>query len=230
MKPFRIWIGWDPREEAAYLTARSSLLAAATIPVDVRPIRLADLKAAGVYRRADDPLASTEFTYSRFLTPHLAGYEGWALFCDCDFLFFGDVAELAEKLDPAKAVYCVQHEHRPAAETKMDGRTQTTYPRKNWSSFMLFNCGHSSTRQLTPDSVASMCPAWLHRMQWADDAEIGSLPADWNWIEGVTPPPASGRPRAVHFTAGGPWFQNCQDVAYADEWRAAAALNPEDPS
>ena len=108
MPPFRVWIGYDAREDAAYRVARASLLANAGAPVEVAPIRLDDLKTAGVYQRDDDPLASTAFTYSRFLTPYLAGYTGWALFCDCDFLFFGDVTELASYADPAKAVYCVQ--------------------------------------------------------------------------------------------------------------------------
>lgn len=231
MPPFRVWIGYDAREDAAYRVARASLLANASASVEVAPIRLDELKTAGVYQRDDDPLASTAFTYSRFLTPYLAGYTGWALFCDCDFLFFSDVTELAGYADPTKAVYCVQHDHRPSEATKMDGRRQTVYPRKNWSSFMLFNCGHASTRRLTPKAVNAAEPAWLHRMHWAADDEIGALPADWNWIEGWTPKPASGRPKAAHFTAGGPWFEGYEDVAYADEWRAVAAkLSPEDPN
>lgn len=226
----RVWIGWDSREDAAYRVARDSLLRRASAPVTVRPIRLRDLTRRGVFDRPVDPLASTEFTYTRFLTPYLADYRGWALFCDCDFLFLGDVAELREFADPAVAVYCVQHDHRPAETVKMDGRAQTVYPRKNWSSFMLFNCGHPSTRRLTPETVSSAEPAYLHRMAWAGDAEIGALPADWNWIAGTSPPPPTGAgPRAVHFTAGGPWFEACQDVPYAEAWRAADALSRADP-
>jgi lipopolysaccharide biosynthesis glycosyltransferase len=222
MDRLRIFIGWDSREDIAYQVARRSLLDHASIPVDVVPIKLQELVDQGLYSRTIDPLASTEFTYSRFLTPHLAGFKGWALFCDCDFLFFGDVAKLQAYMNPAHAVACVQHDYRPTNATKMDGKQQTVYPRKNWSSFMLFNCEHPSTRQLTVERVNVETGAYLHRMQWAADDEIGAIPTSWNWLEGWSEPPAEGRPDAVHFTNGGPWFEDWQDVAYADDWRAVA--------
>lgn len=214
----RVFIGWDSREDIAYRVARESLLDHASIAVDVQPIRLDELVGRGVYTRDVDPLAATEFTYSRFFTPWLAGYEGWALFVDCDFLFFGDVAELLDYRDPARAVFCVHHDYTPKATVKMDGKVQTSYPRKNWSSCMLFNCAHPSTRRLTPDLVNAQTGAYLHRMQWAADDEIGALPETWNWLEGWSGKPATGRPRAVHYTNGGPWFANWQDVDYAGDW------------
>ena len=109
----RIFIGWDQREPIAYDVAKYSIEKRASVPVDVQPIKLQDLVARGVYSRPIDPLASTEFTYSRFFTPYLAGFKGWALFVDCDFLFLGDVAELAKFNDPSKAVYCVHHDYQP---------------------------------------------------------------------------------------------------------------------
>lgn len=223
MSTFKVWFGWDSREVIAYDVARRSLLRHASVDVDVRAIKLDEMVAKGLYTRDIDPLASTEFTYSRFLTPYLNDYEGWALFCDCDFLFLGDIAELKRFADPAKAVYCVQHDYKPQEGVKMDGKIQTVYPRKNWSSFMLFNCAHPSTRRLTPDVVNRETGAYLHRMQWAEDDEIGALPVDWNWLEGWSPLPESGLPRAVHYTSGGPWFDNYQDVAFSDLWRAEAA-------
>lgn len=230
MQPFRVFIGWDSREDIAYQVAKKSLLDHASIPVEVIPIRLAELIERGLYRREIDPLASTEFTYSRFLTPYLSDYDGWSLFCDCDFQFFADVRELKHHMDDRYAVACVKHDYTPKEATKMDGKVQTAYPRKNWSSFMLFNNNHPSTRSLTPNAVNTQTGAYLHRMQWARDEEIGALPHDWNWLEGVYDKPVSGYPRAVHFTVGGPWFPQYQDVAYADEWRACAdqlrALEP----
>ncbi len=220
---FPVWIGWDPREAIAYSVARQSLLRHASIALDVKPIKQEPLRAAGVYVRGVDPLATTEFTYTRFLTPYLNRFEGWALFCDCDFLFLGDIAELQRFADPTIAVYCVQHDYKPQEDVKMDGRAQTVYPRKNWSSFMLFNCAHPSTRRLTPDVVNRETGAYLHRMQWAKDSEIGALPSDWNWLEGWSDLPASGRPRAVHYTSGGPWFETHRNVAFADLWRAEAS-------
>ncbi|KAB0682762.1 glycosyltransferase [Aureimonas leprariae] len=223
----RIFIGWDSRETVAYDVARQTALARSSVPLDIRPIKLPDLVAQGIYTREVDPLASTEFTYSRFLTPFLADFEGWALFCDCDFLFFGDLGELEGYLDASKAVLCVQHDYRPKDGVKMDGKVQTSYPRKNWSSFMLFNCAHPSTRKLTPELVNRESGAYLHRMAWATDSEIGALPTEWNWLEGWNEMPAEGEPKAVHYTRGGPWFKDWQQVEYADVWRReAAALDP----
>ena len=219
MSPFRVFIGWDQREPEAYEVAKYSLVRRASVPVEVVPIKLDELRARGLYARDVDPLASTEFTYSRFLTPTLAGFSGWALFCDCDFLWLGDVGELLEHTQSAKAVYCVQHDYRPRETTKMDGAVQTVYPRKNWSSLMLFNCDHDAVRALTPEVVNRESGAYLHRMQWVADADIGALPVDWNWLEGWNEKPARGTPKAVHFTRGGPWFPQWQDVDYGDLWR-----------
>lgn len=228
MADLRVFIGWDSREDIAYQVAKASLLEHASIDVDVQPIKLAELIERGAYTRGVDPLASTEFTYSRFLTPWLAGYEGWALFYDCDFLFFADVAELLGKRDEGKAVLCVHHDFSPKNEIKMDGKVQTSYPRKNWSSCMLFNCSHPSTKQLTPEVVSRESGAYLHRMQWAKDEEIGELAEEWNWLEGWSQAPAQGYPKAVHYTNGGPWFKDWQDVAYADQWlKYARAIDPD---
>src|SRR5262245_50918629 len=218
--PFRVFIGWDQREPEAYEVAKFSLQRRASIPTAVTPIKLDDLRARGLYRRGQDPLASTEFTYSRFLTPALAGFSGWALFCDCDFLWLSDIAGLLEHMDEKKALCCVQHDYRPTEATKMDGAKQTVYPRKNWSSLMLFNCEHPAVRALTADVVNRETGAFLHRMQWVGDGEIGALPTEWNWLEGWNEKPAQGTPKAVHFTRGGPWFENWQNVDYGDLWRA----------
>ena len=225
---FDIYIGWDSREPIAYDVAKASILKHASAPVNIQPIVLQDLVERGAYTRDIDPLASTEFTYSRFFTPWLAGFEGWALFCDCDFLFFSDITQLSSYLDPSKAVLCVKHDYRPKEGLKMDGKVQTSYPRKNWSSFMLFNCEHPSTRKLTPELINRETGAYLHRMQWAADEEIGELPTEWNWLEGWNEKPESGYPHAVHFTNGGPWFKDWQKVDYADEWCSAArAIDPD---
>src|SRR5262245_53287687 len=218
--PFRVFIGWDRREPEAYDVARFSLERRASIPVSVVPIKVDELRAQGLYSRDQDPLASTEFTYTRFLTPALAGFRGWALFCDCDFLWLGDIAGLVPYTQTSKAVFCVQHDYTPKEATKMDGAVQTNYPRKNWSSLMLFNCDHGAVKELTADVVNRETGAYLHRMQWAADSDIGALPTEWNWLEGWNEKPAEGTPKAVHFTRGGPWFPNWQNVDYGDLWRA----------
>lgn len=228
--PFRVYVGYDSREDIAFRVCRSSLVRRSSLALDIRPIKQSDLRHCGLYWRAKDPLASTEFTYTRFLTPYLAGYQGWALFCDCDFLWLADVAGLVALADPDMAVMCVHHDHRPSEDTKMDGAVQTTYPRKNWSSLMLLNCGHPMTRALRPEIVNTQSGAFLHRMQWAADDVIGALPSSWNWLEGSMPRPASGTPDAVHFTRGGPWFENWQDVEYGDLWRRERAALPPEPA
>jgi hypothetical protein len=214
----KVFVGWDSREDEAYQVCRSSMLRRASVPVEIEPLRQAELRARGLYWRAADPLASTEFTYTRFLVPTLMSFSGWALFCDCDFLWLDDVAKLFALVDDQFAVMCVQHDHRPAETTKMDGRIQTVYPRKNWSSLVLYHCGHPANRALTADVVNREAGSFLHQFRWLDDKQIGTLPHTWNWLEGWDVKPEAGVPSAVHFTRGGPWFESHQKVDYAGHW------------
>ncbi len=218
--PFRIFVGWDSREDIAYQVCRHSIAARASVPVEVIPIKQEELRDRGLYRRERDPLASTEFTYTRFFVPHLAGYRGWALFCDCDFLWLADIKRLIEQIDDRYAVMCVPHDHRPPEPRKMDGRAQTLYPRKNWSSMVLFNCRHPANAALTPELINAQTGAFLHRFQWLDDSLIGAVQETWNWLEGWCARPDAGHPNVVHFTRGGPWFDAWKHVDYAELWFA----------
>jgi hypothetical protein len=219
----RVYVGWDSREDAAYQICRFSMERRASQALRVRPLVQSALRDQGLYDRLADPLASTEFTYTRFLVPHLAGYQGWALFCDCDFLWLADVAELFALADPRYAVMCVQHDHRPTEATKMDGVKQSVYPRKNWSSLVLWNCGHPANRVLTPELANAESGAFLHRFSWLEDALIGALPETWNWLEGWSEKPPLGPPNAIHYTRGGPWFADWQHVDYAALWHLEQA-------
>ncbi|MGK9166453.1 hypothetical protein KXR53_09165 [Inquilinus limosus] len=219
----RLYVGYDSREDIAWQVCRHSVLKHASKPVEVTPLKLPELRAQGIYTRPVDTLGSTEFTFSRFLVPALAGYRGWAVFCDCDFLWFGDIADLFAQAEDRYAVMVVQHDYQPKETVKMDGKPQAAYPRKNWSSLMLFNCGHPANAALTPEVVNRETGAFLHRFQWLTDDQIGALDTGWNWLEGWYPKPEKGHPQAVHYTRGGPWFENYQDVDYAQEWRDAAA-------
>jgi hypothetical protein len=222
-EPLPVYVGWDSREEIAYEVCRFSLLRHARTPVEVRPLKQAELRTRGLYWRPVDPLASTEFTYTRFLVPALNGYRGWALFCDCDFLWRADVGELFALADDRYAAMCVHHDHRPTETMKMDGRQQTLYPRKNWSSLILYNCGHPANRALTVEVANRETGSFLHRFQWLDDAVIGAIPETWNWLEGWCAPPAGGPPKAVHYTRGGPWFAEWLGVDYAELWLSERA-------
>lgn len=214
----KVFVGYDSREDIAWQVCRHSLLRNSEKAVNVIPLRQPVLRELGLYTRAPDSEASTEFSLTRFLTPYLAARGGWVLFCDCDFLFTSDVRSVFEQLDPAKALYCVQHDYTPAHRIKMDGKKQAVYPRKNWSSFMLFNCDHPDVRALTPAVVNSVSPAFLHRFEWIKkDSDIGALDLDWNFLEGEYPKPRK-TPRVIHFTNGGPWFEEWQNCDYADLW------------
>ena len=212
------FIGYDPKEDIAYRVCKQSILKNSTIDVNVLSLKLHELVSKGFYKRNIDPLASTEFTYSRFLVPALMNYNGWAVFCDCDFLFFSDVANLFKDLDHNKAVYCVKHDYTPKERHKMDGKQQTIYPRKNWSSFIVFNCSHQSNKKLNIDLVNSESGSYLHQFKWLKDSEIGGLDERWNWLEGWTSGHNNKSPFAVHYTRGGPWFNEWKDVEFAKEW------------
>tara|TARA_Y100000741_G_scaffold191613_1_gene145881 strand:- start:97 stop:804 length:708 start_codon:yes stop_codon:yes gene_type:complete len=220
MKPSNpvFFIGYDPKEDIAYRVCKQSIIKNSTIDVSVLSLKLYELVSKGFYRRNIDPLASTEFTYSRFLVPALMKYNGWAVFCDCDFLFFSDVANLFKDLDHNKAVYCVKHDYTPKERHKMDGKQQTIYPRKNWSSFIVFNCSHPSNKKLNIDLVNSESGSYLHQFKWLKDSEIGGLDERWNWLEGWTSGHNNKNPFAVHYTRGGPWFDEWKDVEFAKEW------------
>lgn len=214
----KIYVGYDSREDIAWQVCRYSLLRHATADVSIHPLRQPALREIGLYTRPSDKTASTEFSLTRFLTPFLAGSDGWSMFVDCDFLFTQDITSLVETLDPSKAIYVVQHEYTPQHIVKMDGKKQSHYPRKNWSSMVLFNGNHTDVKALTPDVVNSAEPAHLHRFNWVqDDDDIGALDKEWNFLVGEYTPPAK-TPSAIHYTNGGPWFDNWVNVDYGELW------------
>lgn len=242
-----IYIGFDPREAAAFAVTRHSIERHMTPRiVPIYGLVLSRLIAAGLYTRkiekrigqwtAKDgtPWASTEPVYwdevsqftmstehaiARFLVPHLHRSGGWVGFTDGDMLVRGNIVRAADKLDPAKAVYVVKHNHVPQSDVKMDGQIQSAYSRKNWSSFVLFNCDHEANRSLTPDIVNMLPGRDLHRFCWLAEDEIGELGPEWNHLVGHSA--ANADPKVVHFTDGVPDMKGYENVPYADEWRAA---------
>lgn len=214
----RVFIGFDAREAVACSVLAHSIQRWASRPVSITPLRLEQL--AHCYRRERHPLQSTDFSFSRFLVPHLCDYEGWALFVDCDMMFRADIAELWALQDSAFAVQVVKHEHVPAETTKFLAQPQTRYEKKNWSSVMLFN--NARCRTLTADYVNTASGLELHQFKWlADDALIGELPPRWNHLVGYDPHDAEAA--NVHFTIGGPYFDEYRDCPFSDEWRECCA-------
>lgn len=215
-RDLKVYVGYDSREDIAWQVCRNSILRHASRNLEVYPLKLNPLKELGIYKRDRDN-ASTEFSISRFLTPWLSAHNGWSIFVDCDFLFTGDIFSLFDEIHEGKGIYVVKHEYTPAHSIKMDGQKQSVYPRKNWSSFILFDCSNSDVVNLTPNVVNSASPAYLHRFQWIDDSLIGDLDRKWNFLVGEYLPP-DGTPIGIHYTNGGPWFEEWQNVDFADLW------------
>mmetsp|Transcript_15766 Transcript_15766/g.44119 ORF Transcript_15766/g.44119 Transcript_15766/m.44119 type:complete len:282 (+) Transcript_15766:153-998(+) len=217
--PFRVYMGYDSHEDITFEVAKFSLEQRASVPVEVIPLKRAELQKRGVYTRTQDPKQSTEFTYCRFFVPYLNNYKGWAMFVDDDFLFQGDIADLLDQIDDSKALMCVQHDYKPTVSQKLAGRAQSPYPRKNWSSMVLWNCGHEANAPVTLSLINSESGAYLHRFSWiTDDSLIGDIDYSWNFlVEWYTPDPEK-LPGAIHYTEGGPWFPDYRTTDYAKEW------------
>ncbi len=211
----RVFIGYDPREAVAYSVLSHSIMARSSEPVSVAPLMLSELR--GILTRERHPLQSTDFAFSRFLTPYLSGFEGWSVFMDCDMLVLDDIANLWKLRDDRYAVMVVKHEHRPREKVKFLDQPQTEYPKKNWSSVMLFNNARCSA--LTPEYVNTATGLQLHQFKWlGDDALIGAVPHRWNHLVGYDPPTTEAS--LVHYTLGGPYFDEYADCEYAQEWFA----------
>jgi hypothetical protein len=214
----RFFIGYDTREAVAFSVLSHSVHARASQPVSVTPVMLSELE--GVFRRERNALQSTEFSFSRFLTPYLCDYRGWAIFTDCDMLMQDDVANLWALRDERYAVQVVKHVHVPKEDVKFLGAVQTKYEKKNWSSVMLLNCAKCTA--LTPEYVNKASGLELHQFKWLEgDHMIGAIPPAWNHLVGYDAP----RPDAslVHFTIGGPYFREYANCEYGDEWRSEYA-------
>ena len=208
-----IFIGYDSKEKIAHHILSESILRHSTKPVAITPIYLPNIKDDFVRERNN--LSSTEFSFSRFIIPHLMNYQGWALFMDCDMLMMADIAELWRLRDDKYAVQVCKHDYTPKDETKFLGQVQTKYPKKNWSSFMLMNCKKCTT--LTPEYVNKASGLELHQFKWLENEElIGSLPLEWNWLVGEYP--YKKEVKSVHYTDGGPYFEDYNNCDYSSEW------------
>ena len=210
-----LYIGYDKDETVAYHVLCHSLLKRATAPISITPLVRDHFRP--FFTRERGPLDSTDFSITRFLVPYLSGYQGWSIFMDCDMLCQSDITQIWHDMKPPynQALWVCQHDYTPKAGDKMQGQAQTTYPRKNWSSFMLFN--NSQCTALTPDYVNTATGLQLHRFQWLkEDHQIGALPLDWNWLVGEYP--ANPHAKMLHYTLGGPWFPQHGACDHAQEW------------
>ena len=218
MKPIPIFIGYDPREAVAYHTCANSIIRQASKPVAIIPLAL-NLFNDYTETHTD---GSNQFIYSRFLVPHLMGYQGHAIFIDGDMVVRGDIVELWEQRSSYMDVQVVKHNYKTKMPVKYLGAKNEDYPRKNWSSVILWNCGHERNKILTPEFVQTATGAQLHRFSWLADDLIGSLPKEWNWLPDEFG--ANDNAKLLHWTLGTPCFNEFAGANQADEWHAERLL------
>ena len=208
----KIYIGFDQRESVAYHTFVQSLIDHASIPLDITPLAMRTLK--GYEEKHEDK--SNDFVYSRFLTPFLNDFKGWAIFADGDMICQKDIKELLDLKDSSKALQVVKHDYKTKANQKYLGNINQDYPRKNWSSVILWNCEHPKHKILTPDFIANQTGKYLHRFSWLEDQEIGELPQEWNWL--ATEYPNNEQANIIHYTLGTTCFKDYRKTEMADIW------------
>lgn len=183
------------------------------------PISSGPLRELKILSRITQPDESTDFSHTRFLTPWLAGFKGWALYCDNDVVIMDDITELFAAADPSRAVLVVKHKYQPAETKKLNGKIQQPYPRKNWSSVVLWNCEHPKNRCLLPEFVNEVSGRYLHRFTWLEDSDIGALSPEWNFLAGWDEADAlRPAPKLIHYTSGGPYFEEYRNIDFADLW------------
>jgi len=211
----RLTVGFDQREAVAFHTFVQSIIDCTSEPLSVTPLVLSALPGYKETHRD----GSNTFIYSRFLTPWLMRFDGWAIFADGDMVCRSDLADLWNLRDERYAVMVVKHDYQTKATKKYLGNKNENYPRKNWSSVVLWNCAHPKNKVLLPEFVMEQTGAFLHRFSWLEDSEIGELPKDWNWL--AIEYPNTDSAKLIHYTLGTPCFKDYQDSDLAEHWHAS---------
>jgi lipopolysaccharide biosynthesis glycosyltransferase len=211
----KIFVGMDLKvEPVAYAVFCQSVIEHSSIPVSFTPMALNTLSE---YTETHTD-GSNAFIYSRFLVPYLCDFKGMALWVDGDMIVRSDIAELLWEFQQDEAVKVVKHHYQTKHPIKYLGAKNEDYPKKNWSSVMLWNCGHHLNKQLTPKFVMEKDGKYLHRFEWLKypEEQVGKLDETWNWLvseQGYNPDA-----KLVHYTIGSPCFKDYQDCDYSDEW------------
>jgi lipopolysaccharide biosynthesis glycosyltransferase len=208
----KIVVGFDQRESVAYHTFSQSIIEKSSLPVSFIPLAINTLND---YQETHLD-KSNDFVYSRFLTPYLNNFKGWAIFADGDMICQADIKDLWDLKDESKALLVVKHDYQTKANQKYLGNINENYPRKNWSSLILWNCAHPKHSVLTPEFIVSQTGKYLHRFSWLDDTDIGELPPEWNWL--AIEYPDNKKAKLIHYTLGTPCFKDYQDTEMADIW------------
>jgi lipopolysaccharide biosynthesis glycosyltransferase len=207
-----IVVGFDQRESVAYHTFTQSIIEKSSLPVAFMPLAINTLKD---YKELHTD-KSNDFVYSRFLTPYLNEFNGWAIFADGDMICQTDIKELWDLRDESKGLLVVKHDYQTKTYQKYLGNINENYPRKNWSSVILWNCAHPKHKILTPDFIANQTGKYLHRFSWLDDTDIGELPIEWNWL--AIEYPMNEKAKLIHYTLGTPCFKDYRNTEMSDIW------------
>jgi lipopolysaccharide biosynthesis glycosyltransferase len=210
----RIVIGFDQRESVAFHTFTQSIIETASVPIIFLPLAINTLKD---YKETHTD-NSNDFIYSRFLTPYLMDFNGWAIFADGDMICKSDIKELWDLRDESKALLVVKHNYKTKQNVKYLGNINQDYPKKNWSSVILWNCSHPKHKILTPEFIAGHSGSYLHRFSWLDDTEIGELPKIWNWL--AMEYPKNINAKLIHYTLGTPCFNDYKNTDMAEDWHS----------
>jgi lipopolysaccharide biosynthesis glycosyltransferase len=213
-----IFIGYDPREATVFHVCANSIIRNSTSPVSIVPVALNLFKD---YNETHTD-GSNHFIYTRFLVPYLMHWIGHAIFIDGDMIVRSDITELWNLRDSTFDVQVVKHDYKTKMPVKYLGAKNEDYPRKNWSSVILWNCNSFPNRILTPEYIMRATGKELHRFTWLDDNRIGELPKEWNWL----PDEYGANPDAklLHYTLGAPSFHEFANTPMADEWHKERIL------
>lgn len=212
MTPIPIFVGYDPREAVTYHTCVNSIIRHASQPVAIMPLALNLFKD---YTETHTD-GSNQFIYSRFLVPYLMSWTGHAIFIDGDMIVRSDIVELWDMRAVDRDVQVVKHNYKTKRSIKYLGAPNEDYPRKNWSSVILWNCNSFPNRILTPEFIQRATGSFLHRFSWIDDQRIGELPIEWNWLPDEFGPNPNAK--LLHYTLGAPCFKEFADTPMANEW------------
>ena len=206
-------IGYDEREAIAYHTCVESIISNSKNHVNIIPLCLKHFKK---YKETHTD-GSNEFIYSRFLTPYLLNFKGWAIYLDGDMICKDDISNLWNLKNKKYAIQVVKHEYKTKMKKKYFGNKNENYPRKNWSSVILWNCSHVKNKCLKPEFVTKKNGAFLHRFNWLLDKEIGEIDKKWNWlaIEYDDCPNA----KIIHYTLGTPCFKEFSNTEMSTHWK-----------
>ena len=210
-----IVVGFDEREAIAYHTFTQSVIQKTSLPTRFLPL---NIKSLSSYTETHKD-GSNDFIYSRFLVPYLMNFKGWAIYADGDMVCLEDIKKLWDLRNDKYAVQLVKHDYKTKIKKKYFGNKNEDYPRKNWSSLILWNCNHPSHKVLTPEFIKKQTGAFLHRFSWIGNTEIGEINKEWNWL--ALEYEEKKDINLIHYTIGTPCFKEYENTSLSSYWKDA---------